>query len=65
MNSYLLKWGIRTCLVNYNGNFIGIKIDIIRNTKCCNVMFITIYLFGDSTIIEFWRQWNENILNQT
>ena len=39
-------------LVDYKDNRIGIRIDIIRNTKCCNVIFITIHLFGDNTIIE-------------
>ena len=52
-------------LVDCNSNYIGIWIDIIRNTKCYNVMLITIYLFGNNTIIEPWRQWNESILNQT
>ena len=39
------------CLVDCNGNYIGIRIDIIMNTKCCNVILITIYLFGDNAII--------------
>ena len=39
-------------LVDYNGNFIRIEICIIRNTRCCNVMLITIHLFDDNTIIE-------------
>ena len=56
---------LRARLVDCNSNYIGIGIDITRNTKYCNVMIITIYLFGDKTIIETWRQWNENILNQT
>ena len=43
---------LRACLVDYNDNYIGIGINIIRNTKCCNVMLITIHLFGDNTIIE-------------
>ena len=42
---------IRTCLVDYNSNYIGIRIDIIRNTKNCNVMLIAIHLFDDNTII--------------
>ena len=36
--------------VDCNGDYIGI--DITRNTRCCNVMLITIHLFGDNTIIE-------------
>ena len=55
---------LKPCLVNCNSNYIGIRIDITKNTRCCNVMLITIYLFGDNTIIEPWRQWNESILNQ-
>ena len=49
-----LVLSFRACLVDCNGNYIGIGIgiDITRNTKCCNVMLITIYLFGDNTIIE-------------
>ena len=56
---------LRTCLVDCNSNYIGIWIDITKNTKCCNVMLITIHLFGDNIIIELWRQQNESILNQT
>ena len=41
-----------TRLVKCNGNYIGIRIDIIRNTKYCNVMFIIIHSFSDNTIIE-------------
>ena len=43
---------IRTRLVDYNSNYIGIRIDITRNTKYCNVMLIAIHLFGDNTIIK-------------
>ena len=39
-------------MVDCNGNYIGIWIDITINTKYCNVMLISIYLFGDNTIIE-------------
>ena len=39
-------------LVNCNGNYIRIGIDITRNIKYCNVMLITIYMFADNTIIE-------------
>ena len=49
--------------VDCNGDYIGI--DITRNTKCYNIMLITIHLFGDNTKIEPRRQWNERILNQT
>ena len=38
------------CLVDYNGNYIEIKIGITKNIWCCNVKLITIYLFGDDTI---------------
>ena len=56
---------LRARLVDCNGNYIEIRIYITRNTKCCNVMLITIHLFGDNIIIELWRQQNESILNQT
>ena len=41
---------IGTRLIDCNSNYIGIRIDIIRNAKCCNVMLITIHLFGNNTI---------------
>ena len=40
------------CLVDCNGNYIGMRICITRNTRCYNVMLITIHLFGDNIIIE-------------
>ena len=43
---------LKTCLVDYNGDYIGIWIVIRRNTRCCNVIPITIHLFGDNTRIE-------------
>ena len=43
---------LRVCLVDYNDNYIEIKIGIIRNTRHYNVMLIIIYLFGNNTIIE-------------
>ena len=43
---------LKTCLVDCNGDYIGIWIVIRRNTRCCNVMPITIHLFGDNTRIE-------------
>ena len=52
-------------LVDCNGNYIEIEIGITKNTWCCNVILVTIYLFGDNAVIEPWKQWNENILNQT
>ena len=55
---------LRVCLVNYNDNYIEIEIGIIRNTRHYNVMLIIIYLFGNNTIIEPWKQINESILNQ-
>ena len=39
-------------MVDCNDNYTGIGIDITRDTKCCYVMLITIYLFGNNTIIE-------------
>ena len=42
----------RGMIVDCNSNYMGIKIDIRRNTKCYNVMLITIHLFGDNTIIK-------------
>jgi len=42
----------RAHLVDCNGNYIGIRIGITRNTRYCNVIIITIHLFGDNTIIE-------------
>ena len=53
------------CLIDYDGNYIKIGICITMNTKWCNLILITIHLSGDNTIIEPWKQWNENILNQT
>ena len=52
---------LRVCLVDYNDNYIEIKIGIIRNTRHYNVMLIIIYLFGNNTIIEPWKQINESI----
>ena len=49
---WISRESLKACLVNCNGNYIEIWIDIIKNTKCCNVMFITINLFGDDIIIE-------------
>ena len=46
---YIKILGVR--LVNCNSNYIGIRIDITRNAKCCNVMLIIIHLFGNNTII--------------
>ena len=37
-------------LVDCNGDYIGIGIGITRNTRCCNVILITIHLFGDKTL---------------
>ena len=41
-----------THLVDCNSNYIGLRIGNTRNTRCCNVIFIIIHLFGDNTIIE-------------
>ena len=43
---------IGTRLIDCNSNYIGLGIGIIRNTKCRNIILITIHLFGDNTIIE-------------
>ena len=51
-------------MIDCNGNYIRIGIDITKNIKYYNVMLITIHLFDDNTIIKPWRQWNKNILNQ-
>ena len=45
-----MKLGAR--LVDCNVNYIRIGIDIRRNTKCCNIILITIHLFDDNIIIE-------------
>ena len=37
-------------MVNCNDNYIKIGIDIIRNIKCCNIILITIHLFGDNIL---------------
>ena len=55
------KYSLRACLLCYNGNYIGIRISLTMNTRRCNVILITIYLFGNNTIIEPWKQWNESI----
>ena len=47
---------LRALLVDCNSNYIGLRICIIKNTRCCNEILITIHLFGDNTIIEPWRQ---------
>ena len=43
---------LRARLIDNNGNYIRIGIDITKNIKCCNVMLGTIHSFGDKTIIE-------------
>ena len=48
--SYILL--LRTCLVDYNSNYIRIGICVTRNTRYCNIIFIVIHLFGNNTIIE-------------
>ena len=49
---------LKACLVEYNGDYIGIGICITNNIRCCNVLLVIVHLFGDNTIIEPWRQWN-------
>ena len=43
---------LRIHLIDYNSNYIGIRKGITRNTRYCNVILITIILFGDSIIME-------------
>ena len=59
-NTYRIKEGggreeqqrqkLRVRLVDCNGDYIGIRIGITRNTICCNIILITIHLFGDKTL---------------
>ena len=54
---FFFFWRIlRARLINCNGNYIRTIIDITRNTKCCNVMLITIHLGNDNIIIEPYRK---------
>lgn len=41
-------------ILTYNSNWIRIRIriDIIKNTICSNIMLMTFYLFSDNTRIE-------------
>ena len=48
----MLELWLKTRLVDCNSNYIGIGISITKNTRRCNVILITIHLFGDNTIIE-------------
>ena len=41
---------LRVRLVDCNDDYIGIEICITMNTRCCNVILITIHLFGDKTV---------------
>ena len=43
---------LRALLVDCNGSYIGIGICITSNTRYYNVIFITIHLFDNNTIIE-------------
>jgi len=52
VNKFVKASCLKTYLVDCNGNYIGIRIDITMNTKCCNVMLFIIHLFSDNTIIE-------------
>ena len=38
---------LRAHLIGCNGDYIGIGIGITRNTRCCNIILITIHLFDD------------------
>ena len=38
---------INAHLVHWNGDYVSIRISIIRNTKCYSGITITINLFGD------------------
>ena len=48
----LVDTTLMTHLVDCKGNYIGIGIDIIKNKRWYNVIFITIHLFGNNIIIE-------------
>ena len=52
-------------MVDYTGDYIGIRIIITRNTRCYNVILIIIHLFGDNTRIEPEdnRMFKSNYLN--
>ena len=39
-------------MIDYNDDYIGIEISITMNTRCYNIIFITIHLFDDNTITE-------------
>ena len=48
--SYCVKMGgngriLKARLVDFNGDYIGIRTGITTNTRCCNVILITIHLF--------------------
>ena len=43
---------LRTRLIDYNDDYIGIEISITINTRYYNIIFITIHLFDDNTITE-------------
>ena len=44
---------INAHLVHWNGDYVSIRISIIRNTKCYSgITITTIYLFGDNRRIE-------------
>ena len=36
---------LKARLVDFNGDYIGIRTGITTNTRCCNVILITIHLF--------------------
>jgi hypothetical protein len=47
-DSHLVKEFIRAGLVHCNGYYNVIGINITRNRRNCNGIFITIHLFGDN-----------------
>ena len=52
--SYTFKMKLRIRLVQCNGYYTIIRINITRNKRSCNVITITIHLFRDYTWIESW-----------
>ena len=72
--SYCVKMGgngriLKARLVDFNDDYIGIRTGITTNTRCCNVILITIHLFVTIQYynprdngrrvgpIHFWLEW--------
>ena len=54
---------LRVRLVNCKCNYIRIGIGIIRNIRCCDLILITIHLFGNNTILKPKNNKIKKILN--